>query len=56
MSLFGLALTCARSDAPGTDDPPCVYGYLPRGVFGALKNAIEYNQRRGKVRTVKRGQ
>ena len=39
-----------------TDDPPCFYGYLPRGMFRALKNAIEQNQRLGKVRTVKRSE
>jgi hypothetical protein len=41
----------ARSEEEGV---PCWYGYLPRGLFGALKQAIDGNARGERMRMVKR--
>lgn len=39
---------------PGDEDPPCYYGYLPRGLFASLRDAFEANRRLGRARAVKR--
>lgn len=33
---------------------PCHWGYLPRGLFQSLKQAIEENRRRGAAGLIKR--
>ena len=40
--------------APKQSDTPCFYGFLPRGLFRALKASIEHNRRRGKLQAIKR--
>jgi len=38
----------------GNDDPPCDYGYLPRGFFNSLKDAFKASWHHQRVRAVKR--
>jgi hypothetical protein len=44
-----------RSRDGNDDDTPCYYGYLSRGLFRAVKDALERNHRRRRVHLVKRG-
>ena len=43
-----------RRSAKGSVEVPCFYGYLPRSLFTALKQAIRENWAAGQVRAVKR--
>jgi hypothetical protein len=44
-----------RAPSGQADNVPCFYGFLPRGLFGKLKQAIEHNRRiRSQARRVMR--
>jgi hypothetical protein len=44
-----------RRTRSGQADVPCFYGFLPRGLFEKLKQAIEHNRRTRGVQAIKRG-
>ncbi|MGH6924571.1 MAG: hypothetical protein ACRED5_12605 [Propylenella sp.] len=43
-----------RPLAGSSEDIPCYYGFLPRGLFNELKRAILANWAAGRVRAIKR--
>lgn len=43
-----------RASATEAPSVPCHWGYLPRGLFHSLKQAIEENRRRGATGLIKR--
>jgi hypothetical protein len=43
-----------RRSRSGSDDLPCYYGYLSRGLFRTVKEALNRNHQAGRVAAVKR--
>ncbi len=44
-----------RRARPGHDETPCFYGFLPRGLFKKVQQAIGYNHKHRRARLTKRG-